>query len=63
MKDEVKSLHGKTIEWAGIVASPDTQNHTFVIRCTDGSQCIVRAWQNEGFPVEMSAAQEKPVPR
>jgi len=56
MIDEQKELRGKSIAWAGIVVAKDTLNHQFVIRCTDGTVCTVASWQNEGDPVEMSAA-------
>ncbi len=56
MIDEQKELRGKSIAWAGIVVAKDTLNHQFVISCTDGTVCTVASWQNEGDPVEMSAA-------
>lgn len=51
--NEVGTLNGKAIEWAGVVANEATGDAEFVMHFTDGCTCTVGAWQREGYPIEM----------
>jgi len=51
--ETVPELSGKTIAEA-IISTNDAGDQELVIRCTDGTEFTVGAWQTEGYPVQMA---------